>query len=130
MRLQSQMEPAGWIDWCLLVIDMIVQPVILFVSLCVGWEVSTFSIASGLLKSAECWWSWCRYQVLRDLVRHWILVTKLAGGPFISCNDPTYHVFVYADAIERLRLGLCGRSGLTQQRLGRVSTSKEGLEAR
>ena len=93
-------------------IDMAIQPLILFVSAILGYELSLFSIVSSLLRSGELWWKWGRYQVLRDLARHWILVSKLFGGPFIVCNDPTYHVFVYAEAIERLRL-LSRRSYLT-----------------
>ncbi len=125
MSLQQILEPSGWMATLLLWIDLWIQPVLLFVSWVLGYEPSLFSIASSLLKSGELWWKWARYQVLRDLARHWVLVTKLYGGPFIVCNDPTYHVFVYAGAIERLRL-LSG----SHQSLGRVSTSKEGLETR
>lgn len=123
MSLQRTFQPPGWIEWITMVVDMILQPLLLFVWFLMGDEVSTFSICSTLLRSGELWWKWARYQVLRDLVRHWILVTKLFGGPFISCNDPQYHVFVYAEAIERLRLR-------SHERLRRVSASKERLETR
>ena len=128
MSLQQTLEPSGWIEWTMLFVDMILQPILLLVWHVIGDPVSTFSICSTLLRSGELWWKWARYQVLRDLVRHWILVTKLFRGPFISCNDPQYHVFVYAEAIERLRLR--AGSGLSHQSLGRISTSKEGLETR
>lgn len=126
--MQKLLEPEGWIDWIVLMLDMIVQPIIVFVSLALGYETSTLSIVGMLVRAGELWWKWAEYQVLRDSARHWILITKLMGGPFISCNDPTYHVFVYAEAIERLRL-LSRGGGLSHKSLRRVPASKESLEA-
>lgn len=126
--MQKLLEPEGWIDWIILLVDMIVQPLIVFISWAIGYETSKLSMAGTLIRAAELWWKWMEYQVLRDSARHWILITKLMGGPFISCNDPAYHVFVYAEAIERLRL-LGSGLGLPHKRLPRVPASKERLEA-
>lgn len=131
VELQDVLEPEGWFATILLWVDMIVQPLVTFVLFVLGQDRSMFSIVSTAVRTGELWWKWARYQVLRDSVRHWVLVTKLAGGPFISCNDPKYHVFVYAEAIERLRLLLSGGSGSgTHQSRRGVSASKERLEIR
>lgn len=114
----------------LLINDMILQPLILYISWIAGYSASKFAILSVLVKFAEVWWKWARYQVLREYAKHWVFVTKLAGGPFISCNDPRYHVFVYAEAIERLRLGLGTRGwGCSTKHLRRVAAAEKGLKA-
>lgn len=124
VKLQSQFEPPGWIAWLLLLNDMIIQPVWAFLSFCMGNPPSKFSLAAMLIRTVDVWRKWVRYQVLRDIARNWVLLTKIAGGPFISCNDPKYHVFVYAEAIERLRA--------LPRRLNRISNvpvAKERLKA-
>ena len=129
VQLQSVLEPEGWIDKILLGNDMFIQPVIIYLTWVLGYEVSLLAIISILAKAVEVWWKWARYQVLREDAKHWVLITKLAGGPFISCNDPKYHVFVYAEAIERLRLALSTRGwSATPQHLRRVAAAEKRLE--
>jgi hypothetical protein len=117
MQLQEKLEPEGWMGQLLLLNDMVFQPVWLFVQWVVWGRPSHFAILSCLVRTVQIWSSWARYQVLRDTARNWVLLTKLAGGPFIGCNDPKYHVFVYAEAIERLRL-LGGGSWTPRRRRG------------
>lgn len=129
VQLQSVLEPEGWIDRILLGNDMFLQPVIIYLTWVLGYEVSFLAIISILVKAVEVWWKWARYQVLREDAKHWVLITKLAGGPFISCNDPKYHVFVYAEAIERLRLALSTRGwSSTPQHLRRIAAAEKRLE--
>ena len=110
--------------------DMFLQPCILYFSWIAGYQVSLVALVSVFIKFMEVWWKWARYQVLREYAKHWVFVTKLAGGPFISCNDPKYHVFVYAEAIERLRLGLSARGwGSSTKHLRRVAAAEKGLKA-
>lgn len=131
VQLQSVLEPEGWIASASLWNDMIVQPVWHFLKWIMGWELSLVSVTLTIMRAIDVWRQWCEYQVLRGTARHWVLLTKLAGGPFISCNDPKYHVFVYADAIERLRLGMPLRGGaLRREGRHRVAVPKERLEAR
>ena len=110
--------------------DLFLQPCVLYVSWIAGYEVSLLALVSVFIKFVEVWWKWARYQVLREYAKHWVFVTKLAGGPFISCNDPKYHVFVYAEAIERLRLGLSTRGwGASAKHLRRVAAAEKCLKA-
>ena len=131
VQLQTVLEPESWINWVLLGNDMVLQPSILYGSWLIGYELSVFAFVGVLVKFVEVWMKWARYQVLRDYAKQWVFLTKLAGGPFISCNDPKYHVFVYAEAIERLRLLLNARgwSG-TPQHLRGVATAEKRLKAR
>jgi hypothetical protein len=39
---------------------------------------------------------------LRSEIHMWISLVRSIGGPFIASNDAEYHVFVYADAMQRL----------------------------
>lgn len=74
--------------WLLLLNDMFVQPLWLFVQWVVWGRPSHFAILSCVIRTFQVWSAWVRYQVLRDLARNWVLVAKMAGGPFIACNDP------------------------------------------
>lgn len=103
VTLQSVMEPRDTLGWILLWNDMIVQPLWLFVSFLYGTIPSKISLAMTVWRTVMIWKKWARYQVLRETARDWVLQTKARGGPWISCNDPTYHVYVYADAMLRLR---------------------------
>lgn len=123
VELQSVLEPESYFEWFLLIVDMFIQPLIMFLSWCLGHTISTISLVGTIARALQKWWLWIRYQVLRSDVRHWIFITKLAGGPFISCNDPKYHVFVYAEAIERLRLRGVSRS--TKKSLSGITAAKE-----
>lgn len=110
---------------------MFLQPVIFYGSWLIGYELSVFALVGVLVKFVEVWMKWARYQVLRDYAKQWVFLTKLVGGPFISCNDPKYHVFVYAEAVERLRLLLNARGwSSTPQHLRRVAAAEKRLEAR
>jgi hypothetical protein len=130
VKLQTELEPESWINRILLVNDMTLQPVILYGSWILGYELSLLAIVSVIVKVIEVWVKWGRYQVLRDYAKQWVFITKLVGGPFISCNDPRYHVFVYAEAIERLRLGLSTRGwSSTPEHLRRVAAAEKGLKA-
>lgn len=85
-------------------IDMILYPLYLLYTVFTGsWSwMSIFSIQ----KSVQIWIRWWRFRTLKQEMRTWIEVVRSVGGPFISCNDSTYHMFVYADGMERIRRAL------------------------
>ena len=39
---------------------------------------------------------------LREEINSWISIVKKVDGPWISTNDSQYHLYVYADAMQRL----------------------------
>ena len=116
------------ISWAMMVFDMFINPLWCLLSWLAGQKIGPFALIGMLWKSGNLWKKWARYQVLRDTARNWILLARCYGGPFISCNDPKYHVFVYAEAMERLRL-LRGRSGSPENRRRARVAPKEGLKA-
>jgi hypothetical protein len=91
--------------------DMIVSP--LLTILHAIWKQTMPSIFTVLSfqKCAELWKQWFRFQDLKNQIHEWMKIVKSIGGPFISSNDPEYHIFVYADAMQRLHRGLVTKKG-------------------
>jgi hypothetical protein len=56
----------------------------------------------GMMKSYQMWIDFFRYSELYYEVENWHTIVKKLGGPWIATNDPTYHLYVYADAMERI----------------------------
>ena len=83
-------------------IEMIISPLIMLVMMI--WEHTApdmFKLMS-LQKCVQLWKDWFRMRELRSQIHTWIKLVRSIGGPFISTNDAEYHVFVYADAMQRL----------------------------
>ena len=86
--------------------DMIVSPILTILhSLWKQVAPSLFTILS-FQKCVTLWKQWFRFQDLKKQVHEWMNIVRAIGGPFISSNDPEYHMFVYADAMQRLHRGL------------------------
>jgi hypothetical protein len=83
-------------------IEMIISPVIMLLMSCVKWEIPDMFQLMSLQKCAQLWKDWFRMRELRSEIHIWISLVRSIGGPFISTNDAEYHVFVYADAMQRL----------------------------
>ena len=83
--------------------EMLISPIIILIQAFFSKQsldmFSTFSIQ----KCAQRWKEWFRMRELRNQIRTWIEIIRSYGGPFISSNDAEYHVYVYADGMERLR---------------------------
>jgi hypothetical protein len=89
-------------DRIMIWVDMVISPLItLFSAAYYGEAPSIFSMMS-LYKTMSMWNDWIYFQILKSEVHEWTGIVKSIGGPFISTNDPTYHVYVYADAMERI----------------------------
>ena len=84
-------------------IEMLIQPLYTIISaIWMNQQLSMFAILN-LKKTLELWMKWFRYQDLLTHIRKWMPIVRSIGGPFISTNDATYHMYVYADAMTRLR---------------------------
>ena len=53
-------------------------------------------------KCGKIWYDWIRFKELQKMLREWVAIVRSIGGPFISANDAEYHMFVYADAMQRI----------------------------
>jgi len=84
-------------------VDMVIHPIIAFVTLILRKQnLDIFSVLT-IQKTIRIWTDWFRYLTLGYETREWIDIVRSVGGPFISTNDPTYHMYVYADGMQRLQ---------------------------
>jgi hypothetical protein len=81
--------------------DMIVAPLITIISFFVYGSWDMFSIM-GFAKSAMAFREWVRFRQLSAQIYKWKEIIHASGGPNIVVNDPEYHIFVYAEAMQRL----------------------------
>lgn len=79
-----------------------IQPIVMLIF---KQSVTIFT-ALSLQKTLKLWTQWLRFQTLRKDVQQWTTIVRSNGGPFISTNDPTYHMYVYADGMTRLHESL------------------------
>ena len=84
-------------------IEMIISPLIMFVMMIWDWKAPDMFQMMSLQKCAQLWKDWFRMRELRSEIHKWIRIVRSIGGPFIATNDAEDHVFVYADAMQRLR---------------------------
>ena len=100
VKLSRIFNPIDILDKLNIWIDMIFYPLYLFIQLVMG-QFSFFHIL-GIQKSVQLWLDWFRFEKLKTKVKSWTSIIRTLGGPWISANDAEYHVYVYADAMERL----------------------------
>jgi hypothetical protein len=82
--------------------DMIISPILTILhSLWKQIYPSIFTLLS-FQKCVTLWKQWFRFQELKKQIHEWMNIIRAIGGPFISSNDPEYHIFVYADGMQRL----------------------------
>ena len=82
-------------------VDMILYPLINICSVLFFKEdlgaLTIISIHKTVLK----WEQYLHYLKLKSDTDTWKQLVKNIGGPFISTNDEKYHMYVYADAMQR-----------------------------
>lgn len=89
-----------------LLLDMLILPVISFLNIVLRDPSGLMTLGTTLNKAVRLWIKWFKYRDLNEKMRDWIRCVKNAGGPFISTNDSDYHMFVYADGMQRLKNSL------------------------
>ena len=103
VKLQEVFLREGWLASISIWMDMIVYPIMTFVSCFAFHQAPTIFTMLSLHKTITLWTQWFRFKTLTYEIREWMNIIRSIGGPFISTNDPTYHVFVYADAMQRIQ---------------------------
>jgi hypothetical protein len=102
VELQTKFLKDTFLSEITLWMDMIFYPLYTLISvLFFGSDVTVFT-GLTIQKTIQHWKDWFRYKELSAKLREWTSIARSIGGPFISTNDPTYHVYVYADAMTRL----------------------------
>ena len=102
LKLQKKFHNKTFFEIFLLVMDMILYPLYIFYQV-IQKDFSPFYIMS-LSKCYFLWIEYFRFYELKNDINSWITVVKKLDGPWISTNDPEYHLYVYADSMERILL--------------------------
>jgi len=106
VRLQTMFLKETHLEKLMLWIEMLISPLISIIMCFYNETPPSIFTMMGFHKTFTLWADWVSYTLLSAEIAKWTSIVRSVGGPFISTNDPTYHVFVYADGMERLRSGL------------------------
>jgi hypothetical protein len=84
-------------------VDMIIYPVINLLSIILYNQKMGIFTVMMIHKTVKKWQEYLRYLLLKQKTDEWKEIVQSTGGPIISTNDDTYIMYVYADAMQRLR---------------------------
>lgn len=82
--------------------EMVISPLLMIVYAIFNGKTPDILSLLSLQKCFTLWKDWFRMRELRSCIHQWIQIVRSVGGPFISSNDAEYHMFVYADGMQRL----------------------------
>lgn len=100
--LQQLFQKETVLEKLSIVFDMIIYPLFTLGSIILyNQEIGLLTVLS-IQKTVSIWFNWIRYMELSQEINEWKNIVRSIGGPFISCNDPTYHVYVYADGMRKI----------------------------
>lgn len=105
IQLRKKCSPESWADTFNLMSDMILMPIITFFLLFLGMS-DPLTTALTAMKTYQVWRDYTEYTSLRFEVQNMRLYCQIVGGPFIVTNNPTYMPYVYADAVQRVPVGI------------------------
>lgn len=84
-------------------IDMVIYPIISLISIIVyNQPIGIFTVIT-IHKIVSKWQQYIRYLQLKSETDEWKDIVNSTGGPKISTNDDMYIMYVFADAMQRLR---------------------------
>jgi hypothetical protein len=103
LQLQTIFIKHTLLDKISLWIELLISPTIMFLLWLYTKQPPSFFAIMGLYKTVELWQKWFRFRELAIGVREWTNIVRAIGGPFISTNDAKYHIYVYADGMQRIQ---------------------------
>ena len=110
ITLHEKFSPENLIGKVSLFVDMILSPLITISQfLFFGKSFDIFTVLS-IHKTLTVWLDWFEWKSLQSTIREWIKIVRSIGGPFIGCNDAKYHMYVYADGMQRIHNSLLRNS--------------------
>jgi hypothetical protein len=89
-------------------IDMILYPIYTIFSILFFEKQLGLLTIMSIHKTVTKWTQYFRYLELKYETDEWKTIVQSVGGPFISTNDEMYHMYVYADGMQRLHDDLLG----------------------
>lgn len=112
IRLHTIFVKESFFEKVSLWIEMVISPLIsLFMSL-YSKTPPSFLTVIGLQKCFQLWQEWFEFRRLAGVVREWTNIVRAVGGPFISTNDAKYHIYVYADGMQRIHDALIKKKNI------------------
>ena len=84
-------------------IDMVIYPIVNLISIIIYNQRMGFFTIISIHKTVTKWQQYLRYLQLKSETNEWKEIVNSTGGPSISTNDDTYIMYVFADAMQRLR---------------------------
>jgi hypothetical protein len=115
-QLQKKFVKETLYERLFLWIEMLISPIATIIMCYIRDEPPSVFTSMSFYKCIMMWFDWIKFMILTHEIRDWTRIVRSVGGPFISTNDSDYHVFVYADGMERLRTSL----GLSKERPKRL----------
>ena len=101
-------------------VDMVLYPLFTLYSIMfLNGQMGLFTVMS-IHKTVTKWFQYFRYLELKSMTDEWKTIVQSVGGPFISTNDEMYHMYVYADGMQRLHDKLLGNLLLPKERTKRL----------
>jgi hypothetical protein len=100
--LQKRFVPESFLGKISLWVDMIISPLLTLSQLIFFRKMPDLFTALSFQKTVSIWIEWFEWRRCQQSIREWIKIIRTIGGPFISCNDAEYHMFVYADGMQRI----------------------------
>lgn len=108
MFLHEQFAPENLIQKVSLWVEMVVSPLITIIQIMFFGKVPDLFTVLSVQKTVDIWLKWFEWKEVQGMIREWIKIVRSIGGPFISCNDAKYHMYVYADGMQRIHDALLG----------------------
>jgi hypothetical protein len=108
VTLQETFIKDTFIEKLFLWFDMFIYPAYLVITTILYNQVLSIMTIASIHKTVTIWLQYLKYRTLSRKIHEWTNIVRSVGGPFISTNDPTYHVYVYADGMQRLHDSLFG----------------------
>jgi hypothetical protein len=120
VSLKKQFVPETLLATVGLWMDMVVSPLITLFQIVFSKKVPDLFTILSVQKTVSTWLAWFEWKQCQQTIREWIKIIRAIDGPFISCNDAEYHMFVYADGMQRVHDALLGSSRISKERTKRL----------
>jgi hypothetical protein len=116
INLNDKFNPETILEKISLYVELAISPLFtIFQIVFFGKKADIFTVMT-VHKTLSVWLSFLEWMQLRDRIREWIKIVRSIGGPFIGCNDAYYHMYVYADGMQRAHDSLFGPRIVSKER--------------
>ena len=86
--------------------SLFISPLLTLFNIVIKKESPSMFTMLSIKNTFDLWCEYINFHLLSWEIHEWTKIVRSVNGPFISCNDSKYHMFVYADGMERLRTSL------------------------